>query len=363
MLCGNCGHAQNSHVISPDAVYKDYIYETVSSPGLPRHFSDYARKTAKMVNPPAGSLAIDIGSNDGTLLKAFQKTGLRVLGVDPAIEIARQATSEGAETLPAFFSSRLAGRILKRHGKAAIITANNILANIDDLDDIFAGVGRLLAPDGVFVFESFYLPDLVEHMVFDFIYHEHISSFTVKPVRDYARKFGMELFHVEHVDTKGGSMRYYIKPSGSDRPVRKSVAAQVAFENRSGIHTPVPFLMLRKKIGRIKKQLVEQLIILNKENRVVAGYGASATSTTLIYHFKLQKLLTFLVDDYPRKHNTFSPGCHMPVLSKEAIAKMKPDAIVILAWRYAEAIIANNRAYLKNGGKFIVPLPEVKIVS
>jgi hypothetical protein len=363
VLCKDCGHAQLSEVVYPEVIYQEYIYETVSSLGLVRHFTQYAKDTVSKLKPKKDSLVVDIGSNDGTLLKAFKDKKMRVLGVDPAAEIAKEATISGIETIPEFFTSKLVKRILKKYGPATIITANNLYANIDDLDELTNSVKSLLSPDGVFIVESFYLLDLIQNMVFDFIYHEHLSCFTVKPLQAFFRKHGMELIDVLPISTKGGSLRYIVQSEDGPRKVSPSVNKMLKRESEFGVHKPAVYKLFEKRINRAKEGLSALLSDLKHKGKIIAGYGASATSTTMIYHFKLQKILSFLIDDYKRKQNTFSPGCHIPVYSSPEILKRKPDYIVILAWRYFEPIVRNNKKYLESGGKFIVPLPKLKVIS
>jgi hypothetical protein len=362
-LCKRCGHVQTSDVVNPKIIYKNYIYESVSSLGLIEHFEEYAQDVYKSIKPKKEALVIDIGSNDGMLLQSFKNLGLKVLGVDPAVNIARNATKKGLETLPEYFTQKLSKRLLKEYGPATVITANNIVANIDDLDEFILGVRNLLSKDGVFIMESFYLMDLMKNMVFDFIYHEHISSFTVKPLQQYFKKMGMELINVKHVPTKGGSLRYVVQLNHGIRKISPNVYRMIDFESKFGIHHVVVFKSFEKKINNAKNDLQKLISGLENQKKSIAGYGASATSTTLIYHFKLQKVLKYLIDDYKRKQNTYSPGCHIPVISGNEIVKHNPDYIVILAWRYAKQIVNNHKEFLRNGGKFIIPLPKLKIIK
>lgn len=361
-LCRECGFAQLLDVVQPQHIYLDYIYETVSSLGLVEHFDNYAAEVLGRIQPPPGSLVIDVGSNDGTLLKSYQKRGMKVLGVDPAREIAARATAAGVETLAEFLTVPVARRIRQERGPAAIVSANNVIANIDDLDEIAAAIRELLAPDGVFVFESYYLGDLVKNMVFDFIYHEHISSFAVKPVALFFQRHGLELVDVLRVPTKGGSLRYTIQLAGGPRKTAPIVGELLALEAQQGLDQPEMFRAFNARIERAKADTLAVLQKLKAEGKSVAGYGASATTTTLVYHFGMGGLIDYLVDDYPAKQGTFSPGLHLPVLPSEALYERRPDAVVVMAWRYYEPIMRRHQKYSAQGGKFIVPMPELKIL-
>lgn len=361
-LCRKCGFAQLLDVVQPKAIYLDYLYETVSSLGLVEHFHAYAEDVLSRIRPPQGSLVIDVGSNDGTLLKSFQKRGMKVLGIDPAGEIARRATKAGVETVAEFLTVPLAHKLRQERGPAAIVTANNVIANIDDLDEVAAAIRELLAPDGVFVFESYYLGDLVRNTVFDFLYHEHISSFAVKPLERFLGRHDMELVDVLRVPTKGGSLRYTIQRAGGPRKASLTVAELKALESEQGLDRPEIFRELNARIESAKHATLQLLRPLKSEGNRIVGYGASATSTTLIYHFELGELLDYLVDDNPAKHGLFSPGRHIPVLPSEVIYERRPDYAVVLAWRYYEPILRRHSKFVGNGGRFIVPMPELRVI-
>jgi SAM-dependent methyltransferase len=361
-LCRDCGFAQLCDVIRADSIYVDYIYETKSSLGLVDHFQRYANAAVDSIRPPPGALVVDLGSNDGTLLKFFKERGMIVLGVDPARDIARAATEAGLETLPEFFTADLSRKIRQERGPATIITANNIYANVDELGDFTDNIRALLGPDGVFVFESYYLGDLIENMVFDFIYHEHLSSFSVSPLVGFFRRHGMELIDAQRVPTKGGSLRYTAQLAGGPRPKSPALERLLAEEARRGLGRIETFKAFSAKIETAKAELISLLAKLKNDGKTIAGYGASATTTTLIYHFGLGEYLSFLVDEYSRKQNVLSPGLHLPVLAPQALIDRKTDYVVIIAWRYVEPILEKNRAFRDRGGRFIIPLPKLQVI-
>lgn len=361
-LCRECGFVQLSEVVYPETIYLDYLYETVSSLGLVEHFRQYASAVVGKLHPKAEVLAVDIGSNDGTLLRAFQQHGMKVLGVDPAREIARQATADGVPTLPEFFTGALGRQIRREHGPASVITANNVMANIDDLDDLIEAIRGLLASDGVFVLETPHLGELMNNMVFDFIYHEHMSYFTVAPLARFFGRHGLELFDLEPVPTKGGSLRYFVQLAGGPRKLMPVVGEWLEREQRTGVARAETYRAFNGRIEAAKQTTLGLLGELKRQGKAFAGYGASATTTTLIYHFELEKYLDYLVDEYARKQNTFSPGLHLPVLAPEALAKRGTSHVVILAWRYVEPILKKNAAFQAAGGRFIVPLPELRVL-
>lgn len=362
VLCNGCSGVQLLDVVDPGVLYGDYLYVTSSSPGLDKHFQQYAADVLHRVNPSKEALVIDVGSNDGTLLRFFQKEGMRVLGIDPAGDIARKATESGTETLQAFFTPDVARRIKNERGRATIITANNVIANIDDLAQLAEAVRELLAPDGVFIFETGYLVDLIRETVFDNIYHEHLCYHSVKPLELFFRRNGMELIHASRVPTKGGSLRGTVQLAGGPRTVSLSVAELIALEVSLGLDRAETFKAFAAKLDSVKTELLKFLREVKTQGRTIAGYGASHSVTTIIYHFGLGDILSFLVDDNPRKRNLYSPGHHIPVLSPQALYERKPDYVLTLAWRFSEAVMKKHEAYLDQGGHFIVPLPEIRVI-
>jgi SAM-dependent methyltransferase len=362
-LCRTCGLVQLLDVVQPQEIYVDYIYESASSLGLADHFDRYAEEVLGRVQPESGSLVIDVGSNDGLLLRSFRDRGMTVLGIDPAVEIARQVTAKGLETLPEFLTPELAERIRDERGPAAVVTANNVIANIDDLDDVMASIRTLLAPDGVFVFESFYLGDLVRNMVFDFFYHEHLSAFSVVPVERFVALHGLELIDALRVPTKGGSLRYTVQPAGGPRPAAGSVPALKREEAEQGLHGLELFRAFEQRIEQARSDVLAELRTAAADGKTIAGYGASATSTTLIYHFELGELLGYIIDDNPARQGLLSPGLHLEVVGSEALYERQPDIVVVLAWRYDKPIIGDHRRFIEQGGRFVVPMPELKVVA
>lgn len=362
-MCRQCGLAQIMDVVDPEVLYGEYIYVTASSMGLDEHFRSYADSVLARCRLSRGSLVVDIGSNDGTLLRRFQERGMNTIGVEPAAHIAACATADGIKTIGKFFTLDLARQIVADHGHAKLITANNVFANIDDLLSWVKAVDELLAYDGVFVFESYYLADLVKNMVFDFIYHEHLSAFSVKPIQALFDHVGLELVAVERVPTKGGSLRYLIQRHHGPLVKDCSVAEFLMLENSMGLYGKEIFTAFARKISCLKDETNKFLAQAQSEGKSIAGFGASITGTTLIYHFEIGKYLEYLVDDNLAKQGKFSPGLHLPVLPSSILHERKPDYVVILAWRFAGQFIKKNRAYLDGGGRFVIPVPEFKVVA
>jgi hypothetical protein len=288
---------------------------------------------------------------------------MRVLGVDPARQIARRATESGVETLPAFFNLAVAEKIRAERGPAALVEANNVYAHADDLAGITDGIAKLLAPDGVFVFEVSYLVDTLEKKLFDTVYHEHVSYHSVAPLVKFFAAHGLELFDIERIGTKGGSIRGYVQPAGGPRRRVPIVDELVELERRLQLDRVETFRKFAAELAAVRDRLHEVLREIRAAGGQIAGFGASVTVTTLLYHFGLGGLLDFLVDDNPSKHGLYSPGLHLPVVSSQALYERKPAATVILAWQYAEPIMKKHARYLEEGGRFVVPLPTVRVIE
>ncbi|MBI4184338.1 MAG: class I SAM-dependent methyltransferase [Proteobacteria bacterium] len=363
-FCRACAHVQLLDVVDPRLLFERYVYVSGTSPAFVEHFRAYAGALLGEFPPPARALAVDVGSNDGTLLRFFAEAELAVLGVDPAREIAAEATRRGIETWPEFFTPALARRIRAERGPAAFVTANNVFAHVDDLAGLLAGVRALLAGDGVVSIEVSYLADVVGKTLFDTIYHEHLSYHSVKPLRRFLAANGFELIRARRVESHGGSLRAIAQLAGGPHRADGTPGGLIAEEESRGLDRPETLRAFAARIEALKARLVALVRGLKAEGRTIAGFGAPAKATTLMYHFGLgPEVVDFIVDDSPLKQGLFTPGLHVPVLPAEEIYRRRPDYLLLLAWNFAAPIIARHGAYLKAGGRFIVPLPELEVVG
>lgn len=362
-FCRDCGLLQSTSVINPDIIYSNYLYETSSSLGLMKHFEDYAAYLMDKVAPPKGALTVDIGSNIGALLKGLKAHGMNVLGIDPAKALAQKATEAGLETWAAFFNREMAEKIKAEKGSAAIITANNVMANIDDLTDIMEGIAALLAEDGVFVFETGYMIDTIQNVVIDNLTHEHLCYFSVLPLQSFFETHGLELIDIKRIPTKGGSIRGTVQRKGGKRPVTDNVTGLATLERELGFEGMAPFTIFNLLCGKMKDDVVTLLTDLKAQGKKVAVYGASIGATSLIYYMGVRDLIECMYDDNPVKIGKFSPVQHIPVYDSAEIYTHRPDYILNLAWRYAGPIYSRHERYVKEGGRFISCLPTVEITE
>lgn len=362
MLCGACAHAQLGHVVDPELLFADYVYVSGTSPAFVRHFEAYAAAMVEFARLRPGDLVVDIGSNDGTLLRFFHGAGMKILGVDPAREIARKATAAGIETMGRFFSVELAREIVRARGPARVVAANNVCAHVDDLAGMVEGVRVLLAADGAFAFEVSYLADVFKHTLFDTIYHEHLDYHAVAPLVGFFRRHGLELVAVERVSTHGGSIRGLVRHAAAAGRIEPSIETRIAEERALGVLTVEGLSRLGARIDTVRGGLTRLVRRLKAEGRSLAGYGAPAKVTTLMHHFGLgADVIDFIVDDSPLKQGLFTPGLHVPVVHPGVLEERRPDYLVIFAWNFAEPIMAKQQAFARRGGRFIVPLPEVAV--
>ncbi len=357
-LCHDCGHVQILQVISPEVQYLSFRYTTSISLGLPEHFVRMADEISAPAGLKNGDLVVEVGSNDGTLLRPFQLKGMRVLGIDHAQAIANNATKNGVPTLARFFTAALGREIEAEYGKARLVIANNTMANLDDLSDMIAGITAVMAEDGLFVFETSYGADVVRNTLLDTVYHEHLSYFMVRPLQTFFAANGMELVDVQRIWTKVGSIRGFVRFAGKATP-RTTVADLIVEELKDGLDKRAPYDRFTAAVRNIRTQLAAIVAAEHAAGRRVAGYGASVGTITLLHQLGLTQSLDFIADDTPLGAAVEGPGYRILIVSPQRLIVDKPGVVVVLAWRYADPIVAKNEAYRAQGGRFVIPLPTL----
>jgi len=360
--CESCGLVQIDEIIPPEILFKNYIYVSGTSQALSRHFRDLAAGVVRDFKLNTKSLIIDIGSNDGTLLKVFKKYGCQVIGVEPAENIAKIAKKNGITTVTNFFSGKVAKKIIREHGNAKVITATNVFAHTHDLESMLEGISILLENEGVFIIEVPYLFDLLENLEFDTIYHEHLSYFAVKPLDLFFNKNGFKIINIERVKIHGGSIRIFVSKHSSGFSIDQSVVQLQLQEKSKGFNDNFIYKHFSEKVKSLKINLVKLLASLKKENKKVIGYGAAAKGNTLLNYYQIgPDLIEFIADLNPMKQNKFTPGTHIPVYNTQKIYQEKYDYMLILAWNFTNEIINQQKKFKELGGKFIVPIPDVRV--
>ena len=351
------------YILNPTESYTNYVYETKVTVGLKKHYLDYAKKVISFGGIAPSSFVIDLGSNDGTMLRAFKERGMDVLGVEPNQNIANLANKNQLNTINNYFSASVANKIIKQYGKASIVTANYMFANIDNIVDFTENAKKILSDEGLFIVQTGYHPEQMLINMFDYIYHEHFSYFSVKVLKDLFGKSGFELIHISLQSSKGGSIRAIAQHIDGKRKVDKSVDMFISKEEEDQIHETKTYINFANRINEQKNELIDFIKNIRTNNQVIVGYGASVSTTTLLHHFEIGQYLDYIVDDNTIKHGLFSPGYHLQVYPSEKLYADKPDYVLILGWQHQDSIINRNKKFLEDGGKFIVPLPKLKNIN
>jgi len=361
--CPHCELIQLTHVVDPNILFKNYFYFSSFSTVMKKHFSEYAKDIVKHFVPKDG-LVVEIGSNDGILLSALKDDPVRILGIDPAENVSEQARQNGVPTMTAFFCKETAKKVFDEEGAASAIIANNVFAHIDDLDSVVRGIDVLLDQKGIFVIEAPYIVDFLKHLEFDTVYHEHLSYLGVKPLQALFNRFGFEIFNVEHQPVHGGSIRIFVQRSKtSPYPISPSVTNMLQLEIDTGTGNSDYLTKFAKRVASLKVELTNLINKLKSEGKTIVGYGAPAKGTVLLNYCGLSTdTIDYLIDSTPAKQNHFVPGMKIPIYPPEKLREDQPDYALLLAWNHQKEIIDKEETFRKAGGKFIIPIPEIKII-
>lgn len=338
-----------------------YPFYSASSARMQQHFARMA-EGALAALPPSAPFVVEIGSNDGTLLRHVASAGVRHLGIEPSASVAQAAVDSGVTTVCAFFDADLARRIVDQHGHAGALIAANAFSHVWDLQTVVAGIATLLAPEGTCAIEDPYWGDVVTGTAFDQIYDEHASYFTLSSIARLMAPHGLVVFDVIPFDVHGGSMRYLVGHEGA-RAISPRVAQLLERERASGLHLPETFEAFRRRVAATGEQLLAVLRGCRAKGQRVVGYGATSKSTTAINYFGITPdLVEFISDTTPAKHGTYSPGAHIPVRPHAEFASRYPDRALLFLWNHADEVRAKEAAFIRSGGRWIVYVPEVREV-
>jgi SAM-dependent methyltransferase len=361
-FCHTCGHVQLTESVPPSAMFEDYLYVSSASDTLKAHLHDLSDVVVERRGLGPESLVIDIGCNDGTLLSGFKRHGVRTLGVDPAQNLAEMTRGLGIDRYTGFFNSASAREIVEKWGQAAAITATNTFPHIPALQDFVEGIKLALAPGGAFVIEAHYLVDLLEQGAFDTVYHEHVSYWALGPMKTLFERHGMQISDVERLPIHHGQLRVFVQRQGEGE-VQPSVAETLQMERERGIDQFATYEQFAAKVYRLKQELRQTVASLRSQGRRVAGYGAPAKGSTLLSFLEMgQEMLEYIADRSPLKQGRYVPGLHIPIVPPEQLMADRPDYVLLLAWNFADEIMAQQAEYREHGGKFIIPVPEPKVV-
>jgi hypothetical protein len=360
--CDNCGHYQLNETVDPERLFRHYLFVAGTSKVNVEHFRKYANTVYNMgIHRNKKLKALDIASNDGVFLQHLKNLGVDVLGIDPAKNIADEATKNGIPTIPEFFTEEYSHKILDEYGSFDIITANNVFAHVPDMIGFIKGVRNLLSLTGIFSFEVSYFGDVCDKTLFDTIYHEHTSYHTLTPLVKFLSTHGLEIANVERIDTHGGSIRVHaVRGDVGHRSFVNNYSLNIMLAEEKYIQLRAS--KLAHDIQQLGIALNNQLKMVKQDGLSIAVYGTPAKATTLMYALDIdESIIDFAVEDAPLKQGTFTPGKHIPVFSFSTLLEKKPDVVLILAWNFADSIIEKCKANCYKG-KFIVPLPELRVV-
>ena len=360
VFCPSCSLVQITETVSPETLFREYFYLSSFSETMLRHSEENVRELIESRNLNRESFVIEIASNDGYLLQYYKRAGIPVLGIEPARNIAQTAVERGIPTVCEFFDAELAKKLIAEGKRADVVHANNVLAHVPDLNGFVHGVQLLLKDTGVAVIEVPYVKDMIDRTEFDTIYHEHLCYFSLTALDHLFRRHDLLIEDVKRLDIHGGTLRIQARKHNS---VRATVVDEMLDEEVAWVGNEEFYRGFGKEVERLRVELVSMLSRLKAEGKRIAVYGASAKGSTLMNYFGLGKpLLDFVVDRSTIKQGHYTPGTHLPIYSPAMLLEEKPDYVLLLTWNFADEILQQQDQYRKQGGRFIIPIPEVRVV-
>ena len=365
-VCENCLLVQLEEFESPDRIFNDqYAYFSSYSDSWLAHARQYTDLMIGKLGLNKNSFVVEIASNDGYLLQYFLQKGIPVLGIEPSSNVAVVAQSKGIESWVTFFTEKLAKELVSKKGKADLVLGNNVLAHVPALNDFVKGLKIVLADDGVITMEFPHLLSLMRENQFDTIYHEHFSYFSFLAVTRIFAAHGLRILDVDRLSTHGGSLRIYAAHDKSKRwQEQASVPALLAEERRAGLDQAASYSAFSEQVNKTKRELLDFLIGAKRAGKTIVGYGAPAKGNTLLNFCGIRTdFIDYTVDKSPHKQNMFLPGVHIPIFAPEKIMETKPDYVLILPWNLRDEVVTQMSGISAWGGKFVTPIPQVRVLD
>jgi len=361
-FCPECFMAQLEECVDPVMMFnEDYAYFSSISKAMEDHFAEMASEIVDVLSDKPQSFVLELGCNDGIMLKHVAMRGIPHLGIEPSTNVAASAREKGVQVLEDFFNAKSASEIKNGYGRADVICGANVMCHIEDINSVFEGISILLKPEGIFFFEDPYLADIIKKASFDQIYDEHVYYFSGLAVSELAKRHGLQLVNMVPQEVHGGSMRYYLS-KGSENRVTKNIGALLAVEKGLNLHSLKGYASFKKRVDSISSDFKNTLLKIRAEGKRVAAYGATSKSTTFLIYSKVGvDLIDYVSDTTPTKIGKYTPGTHIPVKSHEHFILDNPPYIVLLAWNHKREILEKEKEYREKGGKFITFFPEVVI--
>lgn len=379
--CAKCGLVQLTHAVPADLMFKNYLYVSSTTQTFRDHFAEYAKSVkSRLSGHPrmvlggdprqknsgmTGSLAVDIGSNDGLLLACYQKEGMRAVGVDPAENLSKAANENGLVTINRYFDAESVKMIREKFGPADAVSANNVFAHIDDIASVCRNVAELLDDKGIFSIEFPYLAVMLDELLFDMIYHEHLSYIAVNPLSFVLARFDLEIFDIEQVASHGGSLRVFVqKKVTGGRPIAPIVAELTRKERERGCLEAGVYQKFSDQVKETKRSFMELVRDIKKSGKTISGYGAPAKASTIINYYGLtQSEIDFVVDDNPLKQGYFVPGAKIPIVPSARLFEKPTDYVIIFAWNFAKEILRKIGHLREKNVEFLIPVGDSPRVS
>jgi SAM-dependent methyltransferase len=360
--CPDCWLVQITETVAPDLLFRDYTYFSSVSDAFVEHARGIAERLIAERSLGSDSLVVELASNDGYLLQHYARAGVPVLGIDPARNVAEVATARGVPTLAEFFTRDLADELAGSGRTADVIHANNVIAHVPDLNGFVAGIARILKPGGVAVIETPYLRELVERLEFDTIYHEHVFYHSLTALSRVFERNGLTVVDVERISVHGGSLRVFAMRSNAAEP-GEAVRSLLAEETAVGLCSPEYYAAFAGRVEALGRELRAALEDLRAKGHTVAAYGAAAKGAVLLNAFDIgPDLISFVADRSPYKQGYLMPGVHIPIVGPEQLVARRPEECLLLAWNFADEILAQQAEYRRLGGRFIIPVPKLTLV-
>ncbi len=361
-FCNDCTLVQLGYTVPKETMFIDYVYMSGTTKSLEEHFKLIAKQIVDKFNLNSEDLVLDIGSNDGTFLEKFKNMGVKVLGVDPGKKQTELANKKGIETVNDFFNEDVAEKILKKFGKTSIISAAGVFFHLEELHSVVKGIKKLLTDKGVFVIQATYLPSMIEKNAFDIVYHEHLVFYTLKTLQNLLSKYNLEIFDVEQISIHGGSIVVY-----ASHPNQYTISSKVNdllnYEEKNNFYKLEKYQEFSKRVEQVKSNLLKIINELKNKNKIIYGYGAPAKGNTMLNYCGIDsKSVELLVETNTLKCGLYAPGSKIKIIHENDVSKI-PDYYLILAWNFLESFLDKEKQFLKDGGKFIVPIPKPKIID
>ena len=357
-FCEDCYSVQLLDIIPRETLFDDYRYlSSVASASVLEHFNSYSKEIYDTLTEKS-NFVVEIACNDGILLEPLMNHGINCLGIDPASNIVSVARDKGLNVINDFFGKKIVQKILQEHGQAEIVVANAVFAHVDDMDDMTAGVNGILSDSGTFIFEVHHLADIIQDMQYDSFYHEHFSYHSIITLSKFLKKYDMEICDVKKFSVRGGMIRVYAKKIKNNNKINRSVNEFIDLEKTMGLDQFETFKKFGESVIEHKSEILKLLNQLKSEGKKIVAYGMSGRGNTLLNYWKVDtKIIDYGIDASPERYDRYVPGMHIPIKSPEN-SLVDVDYALLLAWIFKDDIMKKESDFIKNGGKFIIPMPK-----